>query len=334
MKTAALEFRPYRRRFIPPLVTARGVWAEREGFLLRLETEDGCAGFGEVAPLPGFGTETQAEAEACLRDWRAAPGKATTAVAPPCCAFALSSAQRQAETNPGPRREHRVAGLLPAGRAAVPRLRELTAAGFRVFKWKIGVQPGAEERALFPELAAALPEGGKLRLDANGALDETELMLWLDLPGVRQGIVEFFEQPFPPGAEEVLREFAEASPVPLALDESLHRPGGLRWLEEGTWPGPVVLKPVLLGDIDFLLGRLRMRTGPVVFSSAFETDVGLAAVLALLEDSGLAELDPGFNTSGYFDDGMNRLARGPLLPAGALSSSFFAELWNDLRPLI
>ena len=40
---------------------------EREGIVLRLENERGRVGFGEVAPIPWFGTETLAEAGNVLR---------------------------------------------------------------------------------------------------------------------------------------------------------------------------------------------------------------------------------------------------------------------------
>jgi L-alanine-DL-glutamate epimerase-like enolase superfamily enzyme len=36
--------------------TARGEFTERESVLLELRDADGVAGFGEAAPLPGFGT--------------------------------------------------------------------------------------------------------------------------------------------------------------------------------------------------------------------------------------------------------------------------------------
>ena len=45
------EFRPYHRRFRQPVRTHHGDWQVREGLILKLTDEDGCSGFGEVAPL-------------------------------------------------------------------------------------------------------------------------------------------------------------------------------------------------------------------------------------------------------------------------------------------
>jgi o-succinylbenzoate synthase len=55
-----LEHRIYRRAFQAPVRTAHGSWTQREGILLRLRSQDGTVGFGEVAPIPDFGTETLA----------------------------------------------------------------------------------------------------------------------------------------------------------------------------------------------------------------------------------------------------------------------------------
>ena len=84
------EFRPYARRFKEPLQTAIGQWQVREGFVLRMEDDDGTVGFGEVAPVPWFGTETLKIAETFLSSVRAdgLPSKMPKGL--PCCRFAIS----------------------------------------------------------------------------------------------------------------------------------------------------------------------------------------------------------------------------------------------------
>ena len=56
--------RAYRLPLRQPLRTAHGLWAEREGLIVRVEDESGRVGFGEIAPIEWFGTETLAEAGA------------------------------------------------------------------------------------------------------------------------------------------------------------------------------------------------------------------------------------------------------------------------------
>jgi len=57
-----VEFRRYQRQFRQPLVTAHGVWRDRHGIILRLTEAAGRVGYGEIAPLEWFGTETLAQA--------------------------------------------------------------------------------------------------------------------------------------------------------------------------------------------------------------------------------------------------------------------------------
>ena len=71
--------------------------------------------------------------------------------------------------------------------------------GVRVFKWKGGVGAAADELALFDDVCAALPAGGKVRLDANGAWDRRVAERWLERCAERP--VEYVEQPcFAPAA--------------------------------------------------------------------------------------------------------------------------------------
>ncbi len=56
------EFRPYRRPFKRPLSTSHGIWDVREGIILRLTDETGQVGWGEIAPIPWFGSESLQQA--------------------------------------------------------------------------------------------------------------------------------------------------------------------------------------------------------------------------------------------------------------------------------
>ena len=60
----------YRRYALPfrvPVRTAHGPWAVREGLIVRGADATGVVGYGEIAPVPWFGTETVDEAEAALQ---------------------------------------------------------------------------------------------------------------------------------------------------------------------------------------------------------------------------------------------------------------------------
>lgn len=290
-------FRFTHRRFnLPfrqPVRTAHGVWLEREGLLLRLESETGGVSFGEVAPIPWFGTETVDEAEEVCRELGADVNLAKCEAVPErfgCLRFALASALRgdAADSIKG-KKALSVAALLPTGKAALEAVGPKAEAGFRTFKWKVGVADIADELLMLDDLIAKLPNGAKLRLDANGAWDRRKAERWLECCAERP--VEFIEQPCyaevsQGGAsrsrmDDMLLGLANDYPTPIALDESVVSAGDVvRWLERG-WAGVFVVKPALLGDVASVMAQLEKAKARVVFSSALETALGAKAALQL-----------------------------------------------------
>ncbi len=288
-----LEIKRYRLPLRGAVRTAHGVMMDREGVWLRIEDEVGRVGFGEAATLPWFGTETAEEVEAwwktmgegvedeVLREIPVRFGCARNAVEE---ALAMIGKRGESHENVIERDERvaylSVAALLPAGRAVLEAIGPKTEAGFRVFKWKVGVGDVADELALLDDVCAKLPEGAKLRLDANGAWDRRRAEKWLERCVERP--VEFVEQPIARearGAEDVLRGLAEDYPVGIALDESLVGDGDVeRWVGAG-WRGVYVVKPGLIGDVRGALARLEKAQAKVVFSSALETGMGARAAL-------------------------------------------------------
>ncbi len=288
-----IEHRAYRLPFRQAVRTAHGPWAEREGFLLRAEREvEGRreVAWGEAAPIPWFGSETVAEAGAALAglEGRAedladalarVPSDCTSVRAGLAAALGTVGGARGAE---GAVKSLALAGLLPAGRAALEAVEPRLELGFRVFKWKVGVLPAPDEWALLDDLLARLPAGARLRLDANGAWDRRTAEAWLARAAERP--IEYVEQPIAPearGAEDLLRGLAEDYPVKLALDESVNGAGDVaRWLA-AEWRGVWVLKPALLGEPEPVLARLAKEKADLVFGSALETAAGARAALRL-----------------------------------------------------
>ncbi|MDB6126799.1 MAG: o-succinylbenzoate synthase, partial [Verrucomicrobia bacterium] len=204
-----------------------------------------------------------------------------------CLKNALGAARETENARPARHPHLAVAALLPAGRAALALIDAKTEAGFRIFKWKVGVGDAAEELALLDDICGMLPSGGKLRLDANGAWDRRQAERWLERCAERP--VEFVEQPSYAEASEgtarrrkcddLLLGLAGNFPTPIALDESIAGGADIeRWIGLG-WPGVFVVKTSLLADVDEALARLAKAKSPVVFSSVLETAVGARAAL-------------------------------------------------------
>ncbi|MBD2577034.1 o-succinylbenzoate synthase [Oscillatoria sp. FACHB-1406] len=303
--TYRLELRPYQYRFRQPLKTYHGVWTVREGALVRLSDDKGREGWGEIAPLPWFGSETLEDAIAWCKNYGSVVTSAEIAAIPahlPACQFALESALEQC-LHPHSARElppQHYSYLLPAGARALQAWQPLWEAGGRTFKWKIGVEPIAVELQLFDRLVEELPPGVKLRLDANGGLTLATAKQWLS-SSERAGCVEFIEQPLSPDEFETMLRLSDSSAIPLALDESVASLVQLQDCHNRGWRGIFVIKAAIAGSPQRLRQFCQHHPLDAVFSSVFETAIGRQAALHLAAELGNPHRAVGFGIESWFD---------------------------------
>lgn len=320
--------RVYRRALRTPLRTAHGLWTEREGILLRAESGDGAVRYGEVAPLPWFGTETLEEArETCIRlgDMLTASAVAEVPERMTCVRFALAALLAHGHSAPPAGERLPVAALLPAGRAALAALEAKLEAGFLAFKWKVGVARPEEELPLLDDLLARLPGYAKLRLDANGGWSNRDATRWLEVCAERP--IEFVEQPVM-GADALLG-LAEDYPVTLALDESVTGLAAAREWQERGWRGLLVIKPALAGPLDEFVAWARETKPDLVLSSAVESALARAQILRTTFAEKLTTRPLGFGVGEVFGDRLwDGPAIGPLLDASWCEQVNPEALWN------
>jgi O-succinylbenzoate synthase len=322
----------YRLPLRQPLRTAHGVWAVREGLIIRLETESGEPGYGEIAPLPQFGTETLAESlERCLGFGDQTDDAALDAVPVRfgCVRFALAAARRPVPAGQKGKRLP-ITALLPAGRAALAVLPGKLEQGFLSFKWKVGVNRPEEELGVLDDLLGLLPAYTRLRLDANGAWDRRAAGKWLAHCAERP--VEFVEQPAAPEAVDTLLGLAEDFPVTLALDESVTGLAAAREWRDRGWRGVFVIKPALAGPLDELAAWAKESQADLVLSSAIETALGRAAILRFALAHDLTTRALGFGVGEIFGDRLwDGQIVGPLVDAGWCDGLNTEEIWNALN---
>lgn len=346
------SFRSYRLPLRTPLRTAHGWWAERDGIIVRLEDEQGRVGFGEIAPIPWFGTETLAEAGTVCGGFGAQIPAVVLDAVPErfgCVRFALAMARDEMERGPrarlGESKEQKnlpegglhalsarlpVAALLPAGPDVLPALALKLEAGFLAFKWKVGVGDVEDELGLLDDLLSRLPAYAKLRLDANGAWSRRQAAQWLERCADRP--IEFVEQPVAPAEEDTLLGLARDYPVTLALDESIVRlPEARRWQALG-WPGVFVVKPALAGPLPELIAWIGQTKADVVFSSAIETALGRSVILQAALGHSLTTRALGFGVGEIFGDRRwDGPVLGPLADRGAIALNPGEAGWNALN---
>ncbi|HEX6734845.1 MAG TPA: o-succinylbenzoate synthase [Azonexus sp.] len=286
--------------------TSRGSTAIRHGRLLRLRSADGRTGWGDCAPLPEFGiddTRASAFAEECAQldltaQHAGLPLDTWLGGQPPRASLAVNASL----------------GSL----ATVDRQQLATAveAGFRVFKFKVGLAAPADELRQLAALAGELPAGSQLRLDANGA--------WLFndardfLAACRELPVEACEEPLRDPEPDQLARLQAAVPFAIAIDESLARLGADFFRHPPV--RRLVIKPARHGLLGSMAIALRARAAgfEIVISSALESSCGLLAC-AHLAAAAAPEMVHGLATAAWFvcDTGMPApIENGRLLMPG------------------
>ncbi|MBD2521211.1 o-succinylbenzoate synthase [Nostoc sp. FACHB-133] len=333
--TYRFQFRPYRRRFLRSLTTNHGKWDIREGIILRLTDESGKLGWGEIAPISWFGSETLEQA---LDFCRQLPGEITDEIIfsipdeLPACQFGFESAWEWGSGKWGNEffsmpnapcpmsHAQSFSGLLPAGEAALNQWETLWQQGYRTFKWKIGVDAIADELKIFESLIQTLPAFTKLRLDANGGLSYEEANLWLrtcDNLKANAEVpieIEFIEQPLPVDQFQGMLELSTSYETAIALDESVATLRQLAACYQQGWRGIFVIKPGIVGSPSRLRKFCHQHQIDTVFSSVFETAIARRAALKLAAELSQNNRAIGFGIDHFFEQ----------------EETWFQSLWNDL----
>ena len=267
----------YKRRFVHPMRTGHGIWKEREGILIKLESDEGTS-YGEIAPIPFFQSETINEAQNFIDSLGEVFDSDDLQIPEtlPCTAFALSSAIAEINqpkiTNVND--VFSIAGLLPSGPDALEVFASKSALGFETFKWKMGVHSFEKETQIFDNLIVNSQPEIRFRLDANASMSGDALDKWMRYGQKYHSQIEFFEQPMSVGQESQMKEISAKYKMPIALDESLNGPDGKQWLNQENWTGFFVIKPSVLGSIGFLKDCFSKLETRCIISSSFETSIG------------------------------------------------------------
>ncbi len=309
------EFRPYRRKFATPLNTSHGIWESRDGVILRLHNETGKVGWGEIAPISWFGSETVQQAVSFCRQLSNEISDEEIFSIPdrlPTCQFGFESAREMIEQNNSSAslvsQNLTKSVLLPAGKAALSQWRNVWDIGSHSFKWKIGVYPVAEETFIFDLLAGELPAFTKLRLDANAGLNYREAEIWLqkcDDININNDIdleIEFIEQPLSVERFPEMLELSRNYTTKIALDESVATLEQLQSCYRNGWRGIFVIKAGIIGSPSRLREFCLTHKIDTVFSSVFETSIGREAALSLAAELSQQKRAVGFGVNHFFTE--------------------------------
>lgn len=329
------EVYPFQARLERAYVSATARHETRDGFVLRLETEDGHVGLGEAAPLSNR-TENLEDARTALEDTVDElvstvepldeliedPSLASKALQrAPTARFATQLALLDARSRQAGRplagylaSEHlhgrRPPSSVPVN-ATIPatepdetqaQARAFVDEGFETVKLK-ATGSWAEDLARVEAARRGAPDVN-LRLDVNGS--------WRDLDEARQRVhtlaqhdLEYLEQPMPAHAVLDQARLVEASPIEIAADEPVLGVDSARELVERGAADVLVLKPMVLGGPLAAIGVARMAEEhdvPVVVTSTIDGAIGRAGALHTAAALGILDHACGLATGSLIAD--------------------------------
>lgn len=180
-------------------------------------------------------------------------------------------------------------------------------AGMRVLKLKAGVAGVQEEIFRLKQIAAQLPEGVRLRIDANQAWTMDDALCFFQesekLP------IESLEEPLRNPDIKAWQSLAECTRIPLAADESLLSTDLETLLESGGITR-VILKPTLLGGLRRCMD-LHEKAAAVgvecVVTTTLESAVGVWACIHLAAAvDHMQQTAHGLATSSWFSKNNGR----------------------------
>jgi o-succinylbenzoate synthase len=169
--------------------------------------------------------------------------------------------------------------------------------GFACLKMKIGAIDFDQELELLRYICEQ--EAAKnlvLRVDANGAFSPQEALGKLEQ--LQNFGIHSIEQPIGVGQWEAMRELAQKSPIPIALDEELIGKSNKEEVLDFIKPQFIILKPSLVGGILETREWIRLAEARGIgwwMTSALESAIGLNAI-SQLTSTYLPSLPQGLGT--------------------------------------
>jgi len=312
MKLARFDIFEYELPLVQPIVTKGHKITSRCGLLVKLSTDLGSIGWGEVAPLPGFSRESLslAKKDGLKLKTTLIGSELPADLTPegkgwsrwmllddlvPSVRCGLELALWNLQVNEEPRKKVLVNGLLTGSHAEVLRsAREMAESGYKAVKLKVGGQPIDQEIEITWKVREAIGDKVNLRLDANRAWNLDEAVKFGK--AVFPCNVEYIEEPTTRPQE--VEAFFSRCGVPVALDETLLELS-FEALEKQRGIAAVILKPTFLGGFQRALHLAKKAQSlglqPVV-SSCFESGVGILGLARFAAFLSLENVPAGLDT--------------------------------------
>lgn len=316
-----LSLYAYKLPFKAPFKTGAGVFTHREGFLLHFSARNSSS-VTEIAPLPGFSTETLQDVEkliiSSLPQWNDALKSFTSTEQlstwlhsqnlPPSIEFGLSALGLDILSRLNHESVMNMLGfstytdlnlnfVISAGdtNTGIDQLKDAYNTGFRTFK----IKSDSDTEPLFEILDTAhkkFPDI-RFRVDANRSWKPDQALKILKK--LKSYPVEYCEEPIHFGNIGEFIELREQSPVPLALDESLGTVVSSHEVIRNQLSDVIIIKPSLFGSVFKIIETIGLsdtHNSTTVFTTTLESGVGRKITAWLAAMTSNSEIAHGLNT--------------------------------------
>lgn len=320
-----ITYKPFDLKLKSPFITAKQIISERKGYIIQIEDELGNVAFGEISPLPNFSFETLKEAERDTRKLMKSLKEkqfleslfeiekflSVYSFVPSVrlgCEQALMNLLIKRNLN-----------LIHNELKRIPKTDVLVNAvigicsdedfmrhakaffdmGYRTFKVKVGREKFEDDLKIIYSFRSNFGDHVNLRLDANGRWDADNA--FDHLQKLEHFNIEYIEDPC--SHLNCILKLSNASPVPIAVDESINSTEQVEYIINHSNIKFVVVKPMIMGSIIKIIKLIEFaerHNVNIIISSAFECAVGNSALvfLASLTNHNYAH---GLATSNYFE---------------------------------
>ncbi|MBC8214410.1 MAG: o-succinylbenzoate synthase [Candidatus Marinimicrobia bacterium] len=306
-----IDIYPYSIPLISPLITAGETFLRREGFIISLRTNE-FVGYGEIAPLPGFSSETkqhcldaiekiqnsisQTEIDFTINELFEIVDNHSNNI--PSVKFGfetavLDIASQMSEIflaqylNPNARNKIKVNALFGSSEIW----------DNPTVKIKIGIKPIEDELELLQMAKMKFGEQTSFRLDANGSMDfQTAVKFCNDIQYFN---IDYLEQPLPRKDLDGLAELRQQTDIQIAVDESLTTLNSAQNIIDKNSADVFVIKPMVSGgfrESQKIIDIAKQHKIRTVITSSLETAIGRTAICHLIVANEITEacgLDTG-----------------------------------------
>ncbi len=317
----------YRLPFKKPFNTSNGSFTFREGLIIK-EDYLSFSCYGDIAPLPGFSTESLGQVIEQFQQYHNViehyfmqvngydtwQSFADSLKLYPSLRFGLDTFvyDRLSKTRMIPLNKHLLSSSaqrikvnytlgLNDFKTNKNAIDEAWEKGYRTFKLKIG--HNFELELSLVEYIQSKYKDSKIRLDANQAWNADAAISYLNQ--LSPSNIEYCEQPVQSSDLESLCKIRKKSTIPIAADESICNVEQAKVIIENHYVDVIILKPMFLGSYSDIanIARISKKNGmDVVITSTLESGIGRMATSHLASCFGSLNIAQGLGTGTLFDN--------------------------------